>query len=179
VDAAWLASALEASADLATLARLMVRLRHVDARADLPLVSAPTLVLHREGDAVVQAHLGRHLASMVPGAAFVGLPGRAHLLYEGDPEPVLGALVRFFAADGAAEPGPVETALSRRELEVVRMVTLGLTNAEIGGRLGICRRTVDAHMEHVRAKLGIRSRAHIAAWAVHNRLAVDADGRAT
>jgi predicted ATPase/DNA-binding CsgD family transcriptional regulator len=57
-------------------------------------------------------------------------------------------------------------ALTKREHEVVRLVVAGLTNREIAGRLGISERTVDGHVEHIRDKLGVRSRAQIAAWAV-------------
>ncbi len=54
--------------------------------------------------------------------------------------------------------------LSRRELEIARLVAEGLTNREIATRLFISERTVDGHLEHVREKLGVNSRAQIAAW---------------
>jgi predicted ATPase/DNA-binding CsgD family transcriptional regulator len=53
--------------------------------------------------------------------------------------------------------------LSRRERQVALLVTSGLTNREIGQRLFLSTRTVDAHLEHIRSKLGVRSRAEIAA----------------
>src|ERR1700730_17288306 len=64
---------------------------------------------------------------------------------------------------------PVEgspVSLSRRELEIAGLVAQGLTNREIAGRLFISERTVDGHLEHVREKLGVNSRAQIAAWVV-------------
>jgi DNA-binding CsgD family transcriptional regulator/pimeloyl-ACP methyl ester carboxylesterase len=168
--APWLASALEASADARTMARLMFRAGHVDARMEAGRLQSPALVLHREADAVVHPRWGRLLAARIPGAEFVSLPGRPHLLYEGDTEPVLAALVRFLDPGQGAEPPLQDPPLSSRELEVAQMVTLGLTNAEIGQRLAIRRRTVDAHMEHIRAKLGVHSRARVAAWAArHHR----------
>ncbi len=54
--------------------------------------------------------------------------------------------------------------LSRRELEIARLVAEGLTNREIASRLFISERTVDGHLEHVREKLGVNSRAQVAAW---------------
>src|SRR5438105_155309 len=54
--------------------------------------------------------------------------------------------------------------LSRRELEIARLVAEGLTNREIAGRLFISERTVDGHLEHVREKLEVNSRAQVAAW---------------
>ena len=59
--------------------------------------------------------------------------------------------------------------LSPREAEVARLVAAGLTNAEAAARLRISDRTVDAHVEHIRNKLGLRTRAQIAVWA-HERL---------
>jgi len=66
-----------------------------------------------------------------------------------------------------ASPGenaPVR--LSRRESEVAGLVAQGLTNREIATRLFLSERTVDGHLEHVREKLGVNTRAQIAAWVV-------------
>ena len=56
--------------------------------------------------------------------------------------------------------------LSRRELEIAALVAEGLTNREIATRLFISERTVDGHLEHVREKLGVNTRAQIATWIV-------------
>ena len=55
--------------------------------------------------------------------------------------------------------------LTDREVQVAQLIAEGLTNAEVGGRLRISGRTVDAHVEHIRNKLGLRTRAQIAVWA--------------
>jgi non-specific serine/threonine protein kinase len=55
--------------------------------------------------------------------------------------------------------------LSPREREVAALVARGLTNREIAEQLVLSERTVDAHVEHIRDKLGVRSRAVIATWA--------------
>jgi len=54
--------------------------------------------------------------------------------------------------------------LTKREAQLARLVAKGLTNAQIAARLGLSERTVDAHLEHIRSKLGVRSRAQVAAW---------------
>lgn len=171
----WLASALEVSAGVETMVELVARIAQNDASAEAARIERPTLVLHRSGDRVTEPALGRALADRIPGAAFVELEGDSHLLYAGDAEPLLAALLRFLA-DGDEEDEPAQ--LSPRELEVARLVTFGLTNAEIGRRLAIRRRTVDAHLEHIRSKLGVTSRARIAAWAVQDQLAGAAPGGA-
>jgi len=166
---AWLASALEASAGVATMVELLARTAEADATEDAGRVAAPVLVLHRAGDPVVEPGWGRALAARIPNATFHLLEGASHLPYAGDPEPLLTALHSFLVGEDD-EPAR----LSRRELEVAQLVTLGLTNAEIGRRLAIRRRTVDSHLEHIRSKLGVTSRARIAAWVVRDQLASSA-----
>ena len=69
----------------------------------------------------------------------------------------------------AAEPaaGPP---LTGRETEVAGLVAEGLTNQAIATRLTIAPRTAEAHVENIRRKLGVRSRAQIAAWVTEHRL---------
>jgi len=56
--------------------------------------------------------------------------------------------------------------LTRREREVAALVADGLTNRQIAERLFISERTADGHLEHIREKLGVRSRSQIAAWVI-------------
>jgi predicted ATPase/DNA-binding CsgD family transcriptional regulator len=54
--------------------------------------------------------------------------------------------------------------LTSRERQIAALVAEGLSNREIAARLVISKRTVDAHVEHVLAKLGASSRVQIATW---------------
>jgi len=69
--------------------------------------------------------------------------------------------------DHAAEPGPASPweQLTTRERQVAGLVAQGLTNREIAARLVVSKRTVDAHVEHILAKLGFSSRVQVAALA--------------
>ena len=56
--------------------------------------------------------------------------------------------------------------LTQREWEVLRLVALGLSNAEIGDRLYISTKTAGNHVSSILSKLGLRSRAEAASYAV-------------
>lgn len=77
----------------------------IDVRAVLPTIRVPTLVLHRRLDRVVNRRAGQEIASQIPGAKYVELPGIDHLPWAGDAEPVLGELEEFLTgARSAPEP---------------------------------------------------------------------------
>jgi non-specific serine/threonine protein kinase len=73
-------------------------------------------------------------------------------------------------APGTAQPAQAAPAspwgaLTPREREVAALVAQGLTNRSIATRLVVSKRTVDAHVEHILAKLGFSSRVQVAALA--------------
>lgn len=67
--------------------------------------------------------------------------------------------------------GRVADALTEREIELLRLVALGLPNKVIGRRLGVSENTVKYHMKNVLQKLGLHNRAAAAAYAVRSGLA--------
>jgi DNA-binding CsgD family transcriptional regulator len=60
--------------------------------------------------------------------------------------------------------------LTERERGIAALVAAGLSNAQIAERLVLSRRTVEAHVANILTKLGLRTRAQIAAWAVEKGL---------
>ena len=60
--------------------------------------------------------------------------------------------------------------LSAREAQVIALVAGALDNHQIAARLHISRRTVDAHLAHIRTKLGITSRTALMRWATERDL---------
>jgi pimeloyl-ACP methyl ester carboxylesterase len=65
--------------------RLQRAFSEIDVRDLLSQVKVPTLVLHCRDDAVVPFVAGRALAACIPGAEFVTLESRNHLLLESEP----------------------------------------------------------------------------------------------
>jgi pimeloyl-ACP methyl ester carboxylesterase/DNA-binding CsgD family transcriptional regulator len=159
-----------ASSTAAVAADLLEAYYNTDIRASLPAIRTKTAVLHREGDRGTRFELGREVAALIPGATLIPLPGTSHLYYHGDWESVIDATIGFL------EP-KTEQPLTDREIEVADLVTDGLTNQAIARRLAVGARTVDSHVENIRRKLGVRSRAQIAAWVTAHGVGSSADAR--
>jgi predicted ATPase/DNA-binding CsgD family transcriptional regulator len=70
--------------------------------------------------------------------------------------------------------GATPSLLSRREQEVAALIAQGRTSREIADALVISEATADTHAAHIRDKLGLRSRAEIASWAVRHGLSPSA-----
>jgi pimeloyl-ACP methyl ester carboxylesterase/DNA-binding CsgD family transcriptional regulator len=153
------------SASAAVAAGMLEVYYGTDIRAVLPNIRARTAVLHRQADKGTRFELGREVATLIPGATLIPLPGSSHLFYHDDWEAVLEATLGFLSA--SASPGP---RLTERELEVAELVAEGLTNQAIASRLSVAPRTAEAHVENIRRKLRVRSRAQIAAWVTERRL---------
>jgi DNA-binding NarL/FixJ family response regulator len=77
------------------------------------------------------------------------------------------ALMRALGAKGRAGPRDYGL-LSKRELEVLRLVGEGLTNAEIAERLFISPKTAEHHVGRIYSKLQLRTRTELAAYAVRS-----------
>lgn len=113
----------------------------------------------RDVSSAVESRLRRELGDMGFEQA---LSTGGELTFEQAVALALGSPARRRAAkskDGASRAG-----LTRREQEIAALVAEGLTNKEIAAKLVISHRTADAHVEHILAKLGFRSRAQIARW---------------
>lgn len=136
----------------------------VDNRTIAPKVRCPTLVLHATDDARVPFEEGRLLAALIPGARFVALESRNHIMVEGEPawQHLVAELDGFLPA-----PTPAQTKataaltidLTPRELEVLELIAKGFDNRTISEALGISERTARNHASVVFSKIGVNSRA--------------------
>jgi len=167
-----------AAASPGMAAALIESMSRADVSGLLAGLQTPALVVHREQDMIPLAD-ARAVADAIPGAVLRVVPGGEHLPWAGDWEPVVRAVVGFI--DSVAAPGTVLAkepraslprtrhvgwpSLTEGEWRVVALAVQGHTNAEIADRLYLSRYTVETHLKHVFAKLGLRSRAELAAVA--------------
>jgi class 3 adenylate cyclase len=77
-----------------------------DVRSILPIVRTPTLVLHRTGDQVEPIEAGRYVASKMPNARLVELPGDDGIPWIGDAEAVLSAIDAFLGEGATPAAAP-------------------------------------------------------------------------
>lgn len=146
----------------ATAADLLALCYRIDVTGSLENVHATTLVVHREDDRAAPADQARLIATGIPAARLRILPGRSHLPYIGDVDALIGVVRDFLGLPALRRTATLR--LTTRQDEVAALVTQGLTNREIGERLGIDERSAEGHVERIRIRLGVRSRAQIAAW---------------
>lgn len=137
---------------------------HLDVRAAAAQLRCPTLVLHARGDAVIPFDEGRAVAALIPGARFVALDSRNHIVLDCEPawKQLVEALDDFLPAVPARAAGigvtPLDE-LTAREHEVLELVAQGLDNDAIGKQLHISKRTARNHVSAILAKLCATSRA--------------------
>jgi pimeloyl-ACP methyl ester carboxylesterase len=103
-----LATYFRQSASPGDAAALLRMNSEIDVRAVLPAITVPTLIVHRTGDLDSKIEEGRWIASQIPGAKLLELPGDDHLPWVGDQDSVLDEVERFLTGRLApAEPDRV------------------------------------------------------------------------
>jgi DNA-binding CsgD family transcriptional regulator len=169
----WFSDLMRISSDPNTAARIAEAAADFSIAPKLPGVTVPTLVIHARDDAAVPLSEGLLFASGIPGAQFVALEGRNHILLESEP-----AWNRFceefssFLGGGQGVPGsePNDTVrddaartrleqLTERERVILTYLARGLSNAEIAQRVYISEKTVRNHLTSIFSKLDVDSRA--------------------
>jgi pimeloyl-ACP methyl ester carboxylesterase/DNA-binding CsgD family transcriptional regulator len=149
-------------------ARLLESRAAIEVMELLGEVRAPTLVLHSREDDVISISEGRILAAGIPGAQFVELDSRNHVLLENEPawERFCDKVLEFVGHRGPARgEDPAFASLSAREREVLTLIVEGLSNAQMAGRLGISEKTVRNHVSNLFDKLGVWTRAQAMVFA--------------
>jgi pimeloyl-ACP methyl ester carboxylesterase/DNA-binding CsgD family transcriptional regulator len=151
----------------------------LDVSEELALIQAPTLVIHNRQFPLPIA-VARALTSRIPDARLAAVDKL---------EEVVPAAIEFLmqSAAGVSAPSPRRpragyqappsappsfdpARLSKRELEILRLVAAGKSNRRIAEELTISTNTVDRHVSHILSKIGAANRAEAAAYAAKQRL---------
>jgi DNA-binding CsgD family transcriptional regulator len=164
----WFNELCRRTSSPAIAAELLQARANVDVKELVGKVRTPTLVIHAREDVVVPISTGRELAALIPGAEFVELDSKNHILLEGEPawERFCSA-VRDFMGIEQVEEGeePAFASLTARERGILALLTEGLSNAEVAERLDLSEKTVRNHVSNLFDKLGVWTRAQAIVFA--------------
>jgi pimeloyl-ACP methyl ester carboxylesterase/DNA-binding CsgD family transcriptional regulator len=162
----WFDELQRISATAATAAAMRLAREEVDVVDLLGQVRTPTMVLHAQDDAAVPFEQGRGVASGIPGARFVPLEGRNHILLADEPAwDVFLTELDGFVPLLPSDEGVADDLLTARETEILRGVAAGMSNKAIAQQLFVSVRTVERHMGNMYAKLGLHGKSGRAAIA--------------
>jgi pimeloyl-ACP methyl ester carboxylesterase len=158
------AELVRGTTSLANAVALLQVFFRIDVQEILPKVHCPALVLHCRGDSITPFEQGRSVARFIPGARFVPIQSRNHVLLatESAWQQFVEALDDFLPAAPASPArigGTPLDELTAREHEVLELVAQGLDNDTIGKRLHISKHTARNHVFAILSKLGMNSRA--------------------
>jgi len=162
---AWLNELARISATPENAAAMERAFYHIDVTSIAPKVKVPTLVLHGRNDAAIPFEEGRLLATLIPGARFVPLNSKNHVLLETEPawNRFLAEVYSFFGTgikeSKTTKSQDVFPELTSRECEVLELIAKGFENDEIANELFISSKTVRNHITHIFSKLQVNSRA--------------------
>ena len=123
----WHRRHMRLSSSPGTMAAMQRMLFRTDVRSALPLVSCPTLVLHRRANAMVPVEHGRYIAERIESARFVELDGADHPYWAGNREEVLDEIEYFLT-------GGHSTGRSGRRLATVLVTDVVSSTEEMGRR---------------------------------------------
>jgi two-component system response regulator NreC len=141
-------------------------------REEAPMTAVVVLTMQNDPSFARQALQSGALGFVLKEAADDELLGAIRLAADGETylNPRLGARL---AAQPPEPAGPPDD-LSDRELEVLKLIALGHTNAEIASQLYLSVRTVESHRAHIQQKTRRSSRAELVRYALEHGL-VDID----
>jgi two-component system response regulator NreC len=137
-------------------------------RADAPDTAIVVLTMQDDPGFARQALQSGALGFVLKEAADEELLEAIQLAATGETylNPRLGARL---AAQPPSPAGPPDD-LTERELDVLRLIALGHTNAEIAEQLYLSTRTVETHRSHIQRKLGRNTRAELVRYALEHKL---------
>jgi pimeloyl-ACP methyl ester carboxylesterase len=156
------------------LVKIIVDCKDSSIEGILPLVKAPTLEIFRQPTPDNQFE--RLIAGVEDGRLlYIDKPGGGLFSNDGTTPPAVLAIEEFLASvppqtAQADQQAVVSAGLSQREIEVLRLLATGKSNAQIAGELVISQNTVIRHVSHIFAKIGAENRTEAASYAHRHNL---------
>jgi class 3 adenylate cyclase len=95
-----------ASASPASIVALFRANYEIDVKHILPSIHVPTLILHRQRDALVRVEEGRYLAEHIPEAKYLEIPGEDHTVTDPDTQDVIADEIEEFITGARHRPEP-------------------------------------------------------------------------
>jgi DNA-binding CsgD family transcriptional regulator/pimeloyl-ACP methyl ester carboxylesterase len=152
--------------------KLVRALREMNMLDGLERLQMPVLVIASSTSPLSSRELSAQVASLAPGAQYVSVddPSGSSGLFSVDAEtpPAVLAIEQFVAKVPGSEARaqvPLHSPLSTREVEVLRLVAAGQSNAQIADALVISQNTVIRHVSNIFAKIGVANRAEATSYA--------------
>jgi pimeloyl-ACP methyl ester carboxylesterase/DNA-binding CsgD family transcriptional regulator len=177
VQLQWYSDAVQRSASADSAVRMAKASDDIDIVDRLEQVAVPTLVTHCTGDACIAFREGELIGAVIPGARFVSLDSRNHLLDQAEPawQLLVEELRAFFddpSAVGSSEElhRPSVLGLTPRQAEVVRLLAGGLTDQQIASTLSISARTVSNRVQGILERTNSANRTQAVARVIRGGL---------
>jgi DNA-binding NarL/FixJ family response regulator len=163
----WYAEYIRESVTPEGLSAAYASISDVDITDLLPRIQAPTLVLARRASEVLPVEVARNLTASIPNARMALLDGTGVIPFPDVMEQFVGEVCSFLGS--GLEDAP--DGLTRREIDVLRLLAGGLSNTQISNELVLSIRTVARHITNIYAKIGAQNRSEATAYAIRHDLA--------
>ena len=168
--AAMYAELMRASITQDAMIAATEQLFDADVTAVAQQVTTPTMVIARRDAKIFGVEAAREMAALIPHARLVVVEGSALAEFLDDTTPIITAIHEFMSSDARPQAAPMPH-LSRRELQVLRLIASGRTNREISDELSLSQRTVARHIANIYDKIDAHGKAEATAYAVRHGIA--------
>ena len=163
----WYAEYVRESVTPEGLSAAYQSISDIDVTALLPRIQAPTLVIARSESEVLPVEVARNLTASIPNARMALLPGTGVIPFPDVMERFVAEIAAFLPGKGSVRPA----GLTRREIDVLRLLASGRSNTQISTELVLSVRTVARHITNIYAKIGTQNRSEATAYAIRHDLA--------
>lgn len=162
----WYADYVRSSVKPDDLGLAYASLGEIDVTKMLPRIQAPTLVIARSESEVLPVDVARNLTATIPNARMALVPGTGVIPFPDVMEQFVGEINSFLSSGPDATPD----GLTRREIDVLRLLAQGRSNSDMSGELVLSVRTVARHITNIYGKIGVQNRAEATAYAIRHEI---------